>query len=65
MRVITGSTSCGRSSTVSTSSVNDNHTIQQDNLDDGKVIFQKRIKYNIINRQIALICNRIFLKFFC
>lgn len=46
MLVITGSTSCGRSSTVSTSSVNDNHTIQQENLDDGKVIFQK--KSNVI-----------------
>lgn len=36
--IMTGSTSCGRSSTVSTSSVNDNHTIQQENLDDGKVM---------------------------
>jgi len=38
---MTGSTSCGRSSTVSTSSVNDNHTIQQENLEDGKVMYKK------------------------
>lgn len=34
----TGSTSCGRSSTVSTSSVNDGNAIQSDSLDDGKVM---------------------------
>jgi len=54
--IMTGSTSCGRSSTVSTSSVNDNHTIQQENLDDGKVMYKKyQIQLSTGESRLALI----------